>query len=318
MQCINPIPAGFTASGSLTFKKSEASREIEGFKLECRKCLPCRLNLAREKAIRVYHESKTHLDSIFLTLTYDEEHLVSPVLQYRDFQLFMKKLREHVTRDVTDPELKKELAISYMVTGEYGEKNKRPHWHAIIFNYRPKDEKKDRETSLGHEVYKSEFLRSLWGKGAIEYGSVTLESANYVARYAAKKLVHGNDEDHEYHPIHKTSSRRAIGRSWIEKHWKHTFAHGFVVLPNGSTTKIPRYYVDWLKKHRPTEWETYVTTKRLELQTAAQTKARKEELEYLSDLCNQRHERPRPIEKNKVRLTILRQKFKILQEKLKL
>ena len=26
-----------------------------------------------------------------------------------------------------------------MVTGEYGEKNKRPHWHVILFNYRPKD-----------------------------------------------------------------------------------------------------------------------------------------------------------------------------------
>ena len=38
---------------------------------------------------------------------------------------------------------------------------------------------------------------------------------------------------------------------------KHTFDHGFVVLPNGQKSKIPRYYVDWLKKNHPEKWEKY-------------------------------------------------------------
>ena len=186
-------------------------------------------------------------------------HTVNPRLQYIDFQILIDSVRQKITRNVTDKELRKKLRISYMVTGEYGELNKRPHWHAILFNYAPPDAKHIRTTDREERVYTSILLSDLWGKGAIEYGSVTIDSAGYVARYAAKKLVHGHDQDHEYHPIHKTSKGRAIGRSWIEKYHEFTFQNGFVVLPNKSCAKIPRYYLDWYKKYYPTEWERYVT-----------------------------------------------------------
>ena len=39
---------------------------------------------------------KTHENNIFLTLTYDNDHLTSNKLVYLDFQLFMKSLREKV------------------------------------------------------------------------------------------------------------------------------------------------------------------------------------------------------------------------------
>lgn len=256
-----------------------------------------------------------HKENIFLTLTYNEESLKSPKLQYIDFQLFMKSLRELHTRNITDKELKKEMAISYMVTGEYGDLNKRPHWHALIFGYRPMDEKYKYTTDLHHRVYTSETLNSLWSKGNIEYGEVTIESAGYVARYGAKKLVHGQDQEHDYHPIHKTSSKHAIGKKWIEKHFERTFSQGNVIIQSGQKkipAKIPRYYVDWLKKHQPEKWRTYVTEKRLELQISAQKKNRKEELEYLSELLNQEFGQPRPITRPKVLMTILNQKFKKL------
>lgn len=321
MQCINPIKAGFTESGDLTFSPRKMSKELEPFEFECRKCLPCRLNIAREKAIRAMHETQIHKENIFVTLTYAPEHLKSEKLCYIDFQLFMKSLRELHTRDISDPELKKQMSISYMVTGEYGDLNKRPHWHAIIFNYRPSDEKPTRKTELGHQVYESETLNRLWKKGLVEYGDVTLESANYVARYAAKKLAHGQDQEHDYHPIHKTSSKHAIGKRWIEKYWKRTFAEGNVLIRSKGDiipAKIPRYYTDWLKKNKPDEWRRYVSQKRLELQTQAQEKNRNEELAYLSELVNQKFGDPRPITKKKINLTILNQKFKRLQEKLKL
>jgi len=107
-----------------------------------------------------------------------------------------------------------------MVTGEYGDKTKCLHWHAIIFNYCLSDDKKKYTTDDNQQVYSSEDLNSLWGKGQTEFGSVTLESAGYVARYAAKKLFYGKDQDHNYHPIHKTSFQNAIGKTWIEKYYK--------------------------------------------------------------------------------------------------
>ena len=132
-----------------------------GFEFECRKCLPCRLNIAREKAIRCIHEARTHENNIFLTLTYDNDHLTSNKLVYLDFQLFMKSLREKVTRGITDPELKKQLYIPFMVTGEYGEKNKRPHWHVILFNYRSKDATYKYTTDQGEKVYDSQVLHTV-------------------------------------------------------------------------------------------------------------------------------------------------------------
>lgn len=317
MQCIRPIKANLDSEGNITFKHNQAMPGLIGFEFECRKCLSCRLNIAREKAVRSWHESKTHKNNIFLTLTYDEQN-VPKKLQYLDFQLFMKKLRKHVIKGITDKDLQNELKISYMVTGEYGEKNKRPHWHAILFNFSPLDSTYKYTTDHGEKVYTSRILTEMWNKGAIEYGSVTIESAGYVARYAAKKLVHGRDQDHEYHPIHKTSSRRAIGRSWIEKYWKHTFENGFIVLPNGQQCKIPRYYSDWLKKHRPQDYARYATNLRPDIIKQAQEKKINEEKYFLKQLLDKPPEQPYPLKRSKIEETILQLKFKRLQERLKL
>lgn len=322
MQCIRPLKQGYSRekakSGfgySTTFSKKEFNPEIAGWSIPCRKCLPCRLNIGREKAIRAYHESKMHENNIFLTLTYSEDHLESSTLIYKHWQDFIKRLREHNTRNIYSKEERERLYIPLMVTGEYGEKNKRPHWHALLFNYEPKDKKPKYKTELGEQVYDSEHLTELWGKGNIEFGSVTLDSASYVARYAAKKLVHGNDQDHAYHPLHRTSSKRAIGRTWIERYFKHTFENGFVVLPNGQISKIPRYYVDWCKQHQPDLYLYYVTKVQPRMQQLAEQKARKEELENFTNMVNCQTV---PLKRSKVEETILQSKFKLLQEKLKL
>lgn len=257
-----------------------------------------------------------HNDSIFLTLTYDDQHLESPKLIYAHWQDFLKSLRETRTRYCTSKEETYAVRIPSMVTGEYGEKNKRPHWHALLFNYAPDDPVKKYTTERGEHVFTSKTLTDLWSKGNVEYGSVTIDSANYVARYAAKKLVHGNDQDHDYHPIHKTSSRYAIGRTWIEKYWKQTFDNGFIVLPDGQQDQIPRYYTDWLKKHKPEYFIRYVTDIRQKIIDQSVAKARKEELEYLSSVMSTHNAFPLP--RKHVKLTILNSKFKQLQERLKL
>lgn len=259
-----------------------------------------------------------HEHSIFLTLTYADEHLKSPWLQYIDWQLFIKSLRSTIDRDTKDKELREKLRISYIVTGEYGDKNKRPHWHAILFNYCPNDAVYDRKTELGHHVFGSKFLTDLWGKGKVEFGSVTLESASYVARYAAKKLAHGHDEDHKYHPIHKTSSKRAIGRSFIERNFTYTFENGNIILPNYSPAKIPRYYVDWCRKHNPEAYIRYVTEVRPKIMALAEAKQQREEWEYYDAFINRANLAPPPLTKNKVRMTLLKSKFKKLQERLHL
>ena len=161
-------------------------------------------------------------------------------------------------------------------------------------------------------------VNRLWNHGKVEFGSITMDSANYVARCSAKKLVHGKDQDHDYHPIYVPSKKYAIGKNWLEKNYVHTFENGYVVLPNSQTTSIPRYYEDWAKKNQNELWRYYVTTVKPKIAETAMLRARKEELEYITSVLNKPFGCPNPMTRSKVKLTILESKFKQLQEFLKL
>lgn len=315
MRCTDPRTVGFRADGkTLAWSYKDHNKQYSTFQLPCNQCLECRLEYARQWAVRCVHESMIHPEHCFITLTYADEHLGNPKLDYDDFQKFAKRLRRAFPNQT----------ISYFVTGEYGEKNtKRKHWHAIIFNWAPRDGIPKRTTHDEHTAYSSATLDKIWGKGITEYGTVTFDSAGYCARYAAKKIVHGTGkikdaEKHEYQPISKKSSKRAIGRGWLEKFWPDAFNHGRIVLPNGKTCSIPRYYEKWLKQHQPAAWNDYVThtkTQKSEEVILKEEKRKKEEKEIN---MRRSHRHGPVISKNKVRATITKQKFEELQKHLKL
>lgn len=311
MRCTDPRTVGFQADGkTITWSQKNYSKEYATFQLPCGKCIECRLEYARQWAVRCVHEAKMYEKNSFITLTYSDEHLKSPQLDYSDFQKFMKKLRKLQN----DP-------IGVFVTGEYGEKNKRPHWHAIIFNWRPTDGVRSHVNGNGDPLYESDTLNKLWGKGKTDFGEVTFQSAGYVARYAAKKLVHGSDQDHDYQPISKKSSKHAIGKKFLEKFWPDIFNDGYIILPDSyDKCAIPRYYEKWLKEHQPTEWNAYVTkTKENKIAKASQQseKNRLLESEIRSARISRRNYSPQRT-RNDARTKIIDSKFKQLQSKLKL
>jgi len=209
--------------------------------------------------------------------------------------------------------------IGLFVTGEYGEKNKRPHWHAIIFNWEPPDGKYFRSNERGDKIYKSALLEKTWGQGHAEYGGVTFESAGYCARYAAKKLVHGKDQEHGYHPISKKSSKHAIGKKWLETFWPDVFSYGKCTLADGTETGIPRYYEKWLKEKKPDEWMTYVTQIKINKCAIAAEKSESIRQEWIDRNLNRyRLGKPRPLSPEEIRKIILEDKFEKLQQHLKL
>lgn len=305
MRCLSPRPVGFLADGkTISWKPNHFSNEYAGFKLPCGKCIECRLEYARQWAVRCVHEAQIHPENVFLTLTYNEENLPKK-LEYKHFQDFMKRLRKAYGDN-----------INYFVTGEYGEKTKRPHWHAIIFNWSPKDLQYFRSNERGDKIYKSANLDKLWQKGHTEVGSVTFESAGYVARYASKKLVHGNDKDHDFHPISKKSTRPAIGKRFLEKYYKDIFNYGKLILENGSHTSIPRYYEKWLQKHDPVLWETYVTKIKADKSLKAGERSKKE-LEQTIKINDKRGLKGGQITKEQHRKKVIDKMFKQLQSYLK-
>lgn len=307
MRCLSPRTVGFKSDGkTISWSPKSYSKEYSTFQLPCSKCIECRLEYARQWAVRCVHEASMHENNSFITLTYNDENLKSPWLDYRDFQLFAKKLRKTQNG-----------RIGYFVTGEYGDQKKRPHWHALIFNYRPRDLQPKYQNERGDHVSSSESLEKLWGQGITEVGQITFESAGYCARYAAKKLVHGNDQDHPYQPISKKSSRQAIGKAFLERHWPDVFNYGRVILPDGQETQIPRYYEKWLLKNHPEVWWHYVTEVKQKKMNEGEAREQREQQRYWDQMDQRSWNKLPLITKLQRRKIIIEEKFKQLQKHLK-
>lgn len=211
--------------------------------LPCGRCIGCKLERSRQWAARCVHEDKMSETSCFITLTYDNKNLLSPSLVYPDFQDFIKRLRENLNG----------RRISYYMCGEYGSKTARPHFHALVYDWRPHDLRPHQMLDSGHMIYTSGFLESVWGKGFCPVGDVTFESAAYVARYITTKIT-GDDADAHYSgrvpEFNQMSLKPAIGFRFFEKYCHDFFAKDELII-NGHPSNIPRYYNKMYEKFHP-------------------------------------------------------------------
>jgi len=211
--------------------------------LPCGQCIGCRLERSRQWAIRCMHEASLYDDNCFVTLTYDDQHLPADrSLNKRHLELFLKKLRKQFG-----------AGIRFYLCGEYGENFGRPHYHVCFFNLDFPD-KVLWKVINGQRLYTSEKLAKIWGHGYVSIGSVTFESAAYVARYILKKVTGKNaDKHYQVYDIESgeifdrlpefTNMSRAsgIGKDWYKKYRSDVYPHDYVVV-KGKTIKPPKYY----------------------------------------------------------------------------
>lgn len=223
--------------------------------IPCGRCIGCRLERSRQWALRCVHESKLYKDNCFITLTFRDDDIVrNHSLDKDDFVLFMKKLRQFDCRYRWLPKFQKYVLghrfmwrtksnVRFFHCGEYGEKLKRPHHHACLFNFDFKD-KFLWSVRNGVRLYRSKALEKLWPYGFSTVGDVTFESAAYVARYVMKK-INGDMADKHYDglvPEYVTMSRKpGIGKLWFDKYKTDVYPHDYVVV-NGHKSKPPRFY----------------------------------------------------------------------------
>ena len=203
----------------------------------CGRCIGCRAEQGRQWAVRMMHESRMHEDNVFVTLTLDDDHLnENAELCPKDFSGFVKSLRKT-----------QERRISFFGCGEYGDHKGRPHYHALLFgvNFLDRD---FGVSSTESNVWRSQTLESIWGRGRCEGGTVTMASCSYVAGYIRKKQK-AKDYDRAnpdsgvlLEPeFARMSLRPAIGRNWIKKWWTDVYPKDYVVV-DGHEAKPPRYY----------------------------------------------------------------------------
>lgn len=248
MRCYHPVDAWRDSDSSVTklrFQYNPAKcRSISPeLQVPCGQCVGCRLERSRQWAIRCVHEASLHDKNCFITLTYNNENLPKDEsLHVRHFQLFMKRLRKEYGK-----------GIRFYHCGEYGENFGRPHYHALLFGFDFSDKilfKQGRD----YPIYTSKALSELWTYGYASIGSVTFESAAYVARYVMKKIL-GEDSTMHYSaydkesdtyylkkPEYTTMSRRpGIGRDWLKKYQSDVYPSDQVIM-RGKSMRPPKFY----------------------------------------------------------------------------
>lgn len=234
--------------------------------IPCGKCIECRLEYSKQWAQRLVCESTLYSENWFITLTYDDEHLIDCIdytvspwshkldyvasLRKEDFSKWKKDFLEYMRYHYNI------TGIRFYMCGEYGSNNHRPHFHAILFNCPFPDLKLVKNVSLGgynYCYYSSEILQKTWKKGFVMLGSVSWNSCAYVARYVMKKM---QGPDHKlYHqlcdlegvtPIEpefvNMSRNPGIAREYFNKNWKEIYNVDKVVLPNGRSCKPASYF----------------------------------------------------------------------------
>lgn len=233
MPCFSPIKAFRDSSGALFFWHKAGTDE--SLLIPCGQCVGCRLERSRQWAVRCMNEASMHAENCFITLTYKD---APSSLNYRDFQLFMKRLRKHFPR------------VRFYMCGEYGEKGDRPHFHACLFGMNFPDRVK-----FGRSLYRSALLEKLWPHGYSSIGEVTFESAAYVARYIMKKVTGDDAIEHYAYGVDPDtgevltrtpefchmSLKPGIGAKWLEKYVTDVYPTGAMVV-RGVESSPPRYY----------------------------------------------------------------------------
>lgn len=197
--------------------------------LPCGRCPPCKKRRVDGWVFRLMQEYKVSSSAHFVTLTYDPEHV--PISEHgfmtldkSEFPRYMKRLRKIVPRGTI---------LKYYACGEYGSKNSRPHYHAIIFNC-PKDE----------------FFFDVWSLGGVHFGGVnvgqvTQNSVAYTMKYIDKSVFKSRHSRDDRVPEFALMSK-GLGQSFvtpaIKSFYKADLSRNFLTRDGGYKIAMPRYY----------------------------------------------------------------------------
>uniref|UniRef100_A0AAU8B4S1 Replication initiator protein n=1 Tax=Dulem virus 89 TaxID=3145800 RepID=A0AAU8B4S1_9VIRU len=217
--------------------------------IPCGKCKECRARLARDWKVRLFHHSLVEGDGIFVTLTYDDDHLEDNQLNYRHFQLFMKRIRRRFPG----------RQLSFFCAGEYGGRSLRRHFHCLIFGLGINDVKTRflcrSRRAKDIKVWTSDLISECWDNRGFVSVSHVFSGDSRVFGYVSGYIISKSDETHVnlinsnglVPEFHHMSLKPAIGRRYFEKHYKDIYRNDYVVF-NSRRYSVPKAYDNWYKK----------------------------------------------------------------------
>lgn len=229
MKCISPT--------SIRDPRNEKATLL----VPCGRCAWCRKRKQDEWFVRFKDESHNLPVVRFLTLTNDDAHLKSnyvnldtgqffrnlpdlplgldshviksPTNDYRDLQLYFKRVRKAYLKP-----------MKYFAVGEYGSDSERPHFHALVF---------------GSDSFDS-ILVDKWNNGEV----VDVPANDGSFRYVTKYLLKGSNVPPLSSPNKILCSKNpGIGKEMSEAYIRYMDINDVPVMVTGKTAvPIPRYY----------------------------------------------------------------------------
>lgn len=213
----------------------------KGLKVDCGKCLPCRINRTRQWTLRLRHEMQTSKTCVFLTLTYDEQNLPEGGnVSKDDLQNFISDLRA-----ICGPGLR------YFFCSEYGETESatnRPHYHGLVFNApdylwiepcsgASRIEK--RSGKSGYISFVNTYYNDIWRKGFVTVGTPCPQRIGYLAGYYVSK---GRVPEGHQSNFSLMSRRPGIGSVFATRMVEQFSRRPATTSHTGRPVAIPRYY----------------------------------------------------------------------------
>jgi hypothetical protein len=239
---------------------------MQDIEVPCGNCLQCRLKYSKDWAIRCSMEASQYRCNYFVTLTYDDDHIVkgsldNPTLVRKHVQQFLKSLRWKFKHELGF------TGIRYFGCGEYGDETNRPHYHLILFNCPIPDLTIDfidsegcisrHKNSAGQFMYYSQFIKDVWS-----YGNITVDDCNYrteayVSRYILKKQKGASSSVYKKQlgilpPFVCMSLKPGIGDNFYDQIDKE---NPTIILPRPDNkplvSGLPRFYTKKIKTDDP-------------------------------------------------------------------
>lgn len=238
----------------------------------CGRCPNCRDLTRMQMAARFLLEKAQHpeYDSFFFALTYDESNV--------DFSRpFVKTHIDKFLQDVRNG-LRGGGTFRYILVSEYGDLDRRPHYHFIVLTTRKFPTKGVYRLASGHQVRQNEFVelvRRSWPYGFVDDGGTpTAAAVMYTVGYALKEDDFSMDHEEElralrwcsqhhvkpprklrnlkpYIPFRRFSLRPGIGLDRETVSWVYRYMYNDGVnfrfsidLGSGFVVPVPGVYLD--------------------------------------------------------------------------
>lgn len=292
MSCLSPIQI-LDPYSRMHPEETKHFREVP-----CNKCVECRKKIRGQWQFRIEIESKHNAYSFFVTLTYHDSLLPNPFwvdrpdgtgylqgsLDYRDFQLFMKRYRKLINKKYGifygKGKNRKQLYspdCRYVVKGEYGSSEEdsthRPHFHIQLFT---------NCKQMADNIYSD--METCWQNGIVDIDRTTPANIGYITKDMMKDSDPNNEHvyiDGKYivdwcdemglpRPVshYSTGNGKYIGYQYEELgksyHTSNISKNNCVTIAsNNQKVAIPKIYrTKWYGKRKANIWSYLLDLKR--------------------------------------------------------